>query len=296
MIAPPPTAKVNAMSSSTLSIGQCAALAALLECLAPKPGNVHRSADFEDTTIHDFAVSAVAIVPAMEVAAHVGVGRAVLEAIRATRSIVATNTNLGIVLLLAPLAAVPRKTSIFEGIATILSTLTEEDSRLVYEAIRLAKPGGLGTSREHDVAGDSPSRLLDAMQLAAERDQIAREYVTQYHLVLQVALPRLLELRATGASLTDSVIRLQVELLAREPDSLIARKCGLEMATQVSAYASQVLACGNIGDDSYYEAIAEFDFFLRSDGHKRNPGTTADLIAAAIFVGLRENLLQPPLD
>src|SRR5207249_11040058 len=94
--------------SVSLTIGQCATLACLLEATAPKVGNVHRGADFEDLTFTDFVVSSVAIGPAMEAAATIGVGRAVLEAVNATRACVATNTNLGMALLIAPLAAVPR--------------------------------------------------------------------------------------------------------------------------------------------------------------------------------------------
>src|SRR5213076_2452812 len=91
-----------------LSIGQCATLACLLEATAPKVGNVHRGADFDDTTFTDFAVSAVAIAPAMEAAATIGVGRAVRDAVAATRQFTTTNTNLGMVLLFVPLAAVRR--------------------------------------------------------------------------------------------------------------------------------------------------------------------------------------------
>src|SRR5688500_18315939 len=91
-----------------LTIGQCATLACLLEVTAPKVGNVHRGTDFDDLTFTDFAVSAVLIGPPMEAAANTGVGRAVLDTIAATRQHVATNTNLGMALLIAPLAAVPR--------------------------------------------------------------------------------------------------------------------------------------------------------------------------------------------
>ena len=98
-----------------LSVGQCATLACLLEATAPKPGNVHRGADFEDLTFTDFVASAVAIGPAMESARQTGVGRAVRDAIAATRRLVSTNTNLGAVLLIAPLAAVPRDQRLAEG-------------------------------------------------------------------------------------------------------------------------------------------------------------------------------------
>src|SRR3954464_594220 len=96
--------KTEGPLTSPLSIGQCATLACLLEATAPKVGNVHRGADFEDLTFTDFAVSAVAIGPAMEGAAATGVGRAVLDAVTATRSLLNTNTNLGMALLFAPLA------------------------------------------------------------------------------------------------------------------------------------------------------------------------------------------------
>ena len=106
-----------------MSIGQCATLACLLEVSAPKPGNVHRGADFEDMTFVDFAVSAVAIAPALDNAVRCGVGRAVLGAIAATRALVPTNTNLGTVLLLAPLAAVPRAAPLQPGVQRILASL-----------------------------------------------------------------------------------------------------------------------------------------------------------------------------
>src|SRR5262245_20637857 len=98
--------------SPQLSIGQCATLACLLEARAPKVGNVHRGADFDELTFTDFVVSAVAIGPAMEAAANTGVGRAVYNAVAATRQLVSTNTNLGMALLFAPLAAVPRDEAI----------------------------------------------------------------------------------------------------------------------------------------------------------------------------------------
>lgn len=277
-----------------LTIGQCATLACLLEATAPKVGNVHRGADFENLTFTDFAVSAVAIGPAMERGGEAGVGRTVLESIRATRQLVDTNTNLGMVLLIAPLAAVPREEPLISGVAKVLRSLTTADSRLVYEAIRLAQPGGMGSVEEMDLAADAPADLLAAMAAAAERDLIARQYVEDFALVLREIMPWLLEATGRGWSLTDSIIHTHLRLLAAHPDSLIARKCGLETAREVSASAAAVLSAGSPGEGSYHEAISDLDFFLRSDGNRRNPGTTADLIAAGLFALLRDNLLRRP--
>lgn len=281
-------------SSPPLPTGQCATLACVLEATAPKVGNVHRSADFDDLTFTDFLVSAVAIGPVMENSAAVGVGRTVLESVQLARQLTGTNVNLGIALLMAPLAAVPREVPLKSGVAAVLHSLTPEDSGLVYEAIRLAQPGGLGTVERMDVRGAPPALLLDAMAAAQDRDLIARQYVTGFSLVIEELAPALVGGCQSGWSLTDAIIRSHVELIGRHGDSLIERKCGSEIARQASAIASQALAAGGPGDENYYRALADFDFWLRSDGHRRNPGTTADLIAAALFVVLRDGLIEPP--
>ncbi|MEX2173553.1 MAG: triphosphoribosyl-dephospho-CoA synthase [Pirellulaceae bacterium] len=278
-----------------LSLGQCATLACLLEATAPKAGNVHRGADFENLTLVDFQVSGVAIAPAIERAAALGIGRTVWEAIFATRQFVATNTNLGIVLLFAPLAAVPRDHPLTTAVVhDALARMTADDCRLVYDAIRLAQPGGLGKVSEMDVAEQPPADLLLAMQAAAERDLVARQYAEDFRLVLDEALPLLVAGRRQGWSLTEAIIHAHLQLLSRYEDSLIARKCGVEAARKISALAGRVLDCGGPADERYYEALADFDFWLRTDGHRRNPGTTADLLAAALFAGLRDGHLTPP--
>lgn len=280
--------------SPQLSISQCASLACLLEATAPKVGNVHRGADFHDLSFTDFTVASVAIGPAMESAAERGVGSAVLAAVEATRQLTATNVNLGIALLLAPLAAVPRGEPLADGVPKVLEALTAEDSRLVYEAIRLAQPGGLGKVDQMDVADAPPPSLLDAMQAAAQRDLVARQYVTNYQLVLDDALPRILAGRDHGWPLTTSIIHTHIELLANHEDSLIVRKCGKQTAERVMIMARQALDAGDPESENYHAALADFDFWLRSDGNRRNPGATADIIAAALFVALREGLLAPP--
>ncbi len=279
----------------SLSIGQCATLACLLEATAPKVGNVHRGADFENLTFSDFVVSAVAIGPAMEAAASAGVGRAVHDAVAATRQLVGTNTNLGMALLFAPLAAVPRDERLSSAsVGSVLRSLTPEDSRLVYEAIRLARPGGMGSVESMDIANEAPADLLAAMQAAADRDLIARQYVEDFRLIFPEALATLVGGPIRGWSLSESIVHTHVFLISRHGDSLIARKGGRELSNRAARIAKQVYLAGSPGDEAYHEALADFDFWLRSDGNRRNPGTTADLVAAALFAGLRDGLLPPP--
>ncbi|MCL4206103.1 MAG: triphosphoribosyl-dephospho-CoA synthase [Pirellulaceae bacterium] len=279
---------------SRLSIGQCATLACLIEATSPKPGNVHRGCDFEDMTFLDFAVSATAIGPVVESAAEQGVGATVLRSIQATRRWVPVNTNLGSVLLIAPLACVPRDRSLTAGLDEVLANLDADDARQVYEAIRLAQPGGLGRADRLDVAGPPPTDLLAAMRLAADRDLVARQYVSDFQQVLQFAVPSLVEGVQGGWRLTDAVVHTQMRLMSEYPDSLIARKCGDDVARRSADFASRVLAAGGPGEDSYQQALADLDFWLRCDGNRRNPGTTADLLAAALFAILRDGRIRPP--
>src|SRR5262249_45375215 len=129
---------------SMLGPGLSAVTACIWEVTARKPGNVHRYCDFADLAYIDFLGSAAAVAPGLEAAASRPVGDTVLDAVRATRRVVTTNTNLGIVLLLAPLAAVPAGEELRAGLGRILDGLTVEDARAVYAAIRLAVPGGMG--------------------------------------------------------------------------------------------------------------------------------------------------------
>ena len=278
-----------------MSIGQCATLACLLEVAAPKPGNVHRGADFDETTFNDFAASAVAVGPVLEQATARSLGDTIGAAVDATRRVAGTNTNLGIILLLAPLASVPREEPLAHGVRRVLDALTPTDAQQVYDAIRRAQPGGLRPHdqpvSQHDVHGPAPHRLLDAMAAAADRDLIARQYSNGFHEVLDVVLPWLLE---GDARLPDRIVLAHVRLMSQYPDSLIARKCGQSVAQEAAARAAMVLSIRGCGEESYGRALADLDFWLRSDEHRRNPGTTADLLAAALFAALRDDRLRPP--
>jgi triphosphoribosyl-dephospho-CoA synthase len=279
-------------SIEPFSVGQCATLACLLEVAAPKPGNVHRGADFEDLTFQDFLASAVAIAPSMDAAAAGSpLGRVVLQAIAATRRVAPTNTNLGTVLLLAPLAMASAGSLLPTTVAQVLRGLAPEDARDVYAAIRLAQPGGMGRVREHDIEDGPPVDLLAAMRLAADRDRVARQYACGFADIFEQVVPLLREPAAVNRPLPERIVYLQLQLLATMPDSLIARKCGDAVARQASDRAAAVLEQGSPGEEAYEMALADFDFWLRSDGHRRNPGTTADLIAAGLFVGLRQGWL-----
>jgi len=268
-----------------------AQLACLWEATARKVGNVHPQRDFADLRYVDFLLSAAAIGPAFAKAPNRPVGEFILEVIEATRRVVRTNTNLGIVLLLAPLASVPASQPLAAGLEQILSNLTVADSRNVFAAIRLACPGGLGEVPREDVHQQPTLPLREVMALAADRDLVARQYMNGFREVLHVGVPRLRDHLAAGEGLEDAIILTHLHFLAQYPDSLIARKHGLDVAKEATRRARAVLELAIRNPQS---AIRNsLDAWL-CDG--RNPGTSADLVTACLFVALRERIITLPLD
>lgn len=271
-----------------LGIGLCAQLACLFEATARKPGNVHRYCDFGDVTYLDFALSAAAIAPGLDRAPEQRVGQTVLDAVRATRHLVGTNTNLGILLLLAPLAAARNRADL----ARVLNNLDVEDARLVYEAIRVANPGGLGEASDQDVRSEPTVTLRAAMVLAADRDGVARQYANGFADVFTVGIPALESGMQRTGTLEGAILFCQLGLLGQLPDTLIARKRGTAEAEEASERARQVLAIWDRDERSVPAALASFDAWLRAVGHARNPGTTADLVTASLFAALREDKIN----
>jgi triphosphoribosyl-dephospho-CoA synthase len=285
-------------------IGQAAQLACILEVASPKPGNVNRQHDFHDTRYEDFLLSAISIGPAMQSAGRVGVGQTIWKAIQDTHRLVASNTNLGIVLLLAPLVkacfqankvkfrqpgAQACLDAIRKELALILENLSVQDARLAYRAIRLARPGGLGKSGEADIDQEPAITLLQAMQLAKDRDSIAREYATGFDITFEIGYPALKQAWEVQGDPRRAIVQAYLTILARVPDTLIGRKGGIELARRVSTRAQEILDAGGIFSAEGRQAVASFDLELRDAQHAMNPGATADLTTAAVFLVVMDN-------
>ena len=266
-------------------------LACLLEVSAAKPGNITPSHDFSDTTYADMVRSALALGPvfARRRARRRRVGELIAEAVRATARVTAANTNLGIVLMFAPLvhaeATRPSNESLRSATERILGRLDVDDASAAFAAIVRAHPGGLGEAPEHDVRAPARVGLREAMAAAAHRDSIASEYATGYAIVFDTGLPLLAEALADGAPTLDAIVSLHVGLLAANPDTLIERKAGASAARAVTAAAREVRA-GTL-------TLDEFDASLRGPDHRLNPGTTADLVAGTLLVALLTGVELP---
>jgi triphosphoribosyl-dephospho-CoA synthase len=265
-------------------------LACLLEVSAPKPGNVSPDRHFHDTRYEDFLASAVAIGPALGAAGTRPLGATILAAVEATARWTRSNTNLGIILLLAPLARAAQRGSgpLRDSVREVLAATTQTDAAEVYAAIRRARPGRLGAAASEDVAAAPSVTLRDAMGLAAGRDGVAREYVTDFATTFEIGAPALRAARSSGLSWSDAVVQTHLRLLATVPDTHIARKLGGAAAEAVSRRAREVEEAGGVRNEAGRRELAAFDAELRGPTNALNPGTTADLTCAALFVVILE--------
>jgi triphosphoribosyl-dephospho-CoA synthase len=275
-----------------------AQLACLLEVSAPKPGNVSPGRHFADLRYEDFLASAAAIGEPLAGAGLRPVGATVRLAVEATARWTSSNTNLGIVLLLTPLARAalekgsgggPLFTDLRGALRQVLAVTSVDDARDVYEAIRRARPGGLGREDAQDVADEPTLTLLEVMRLAAHRDGVAREYATAFEVTFETGAPVLDRARGDGLDWDDAIVETFLTLLAAAPDTHVARRGGVALAADVSRRAGTALAAGGVRSAAGRRAIDELDRGLRDARNTANPGTTADLTAAAIFVVLLEH-------
>jgi triphosphoribosyl-dephospho-CoA synthase len=277
-------------AAATLDIGVMAQLACLLEVSAPKPGNVCPGRHFADARYEDFLASAAAIGGPLAGAGTRPLGATIRLAIESTANWTGSNTNLGLVLVLAPLARAAALAStsdeLRDSLRLVLASTTVGDARDAYEAIRRASPGGLGHVDEQDVSGEPTVTLLEAMRLAADRDSIAREYATGYETTFAVGAPALERARSDGLEWDDAIVETFLTLLAARADTHIARKAGVSLANDVTDVAYDVLATGGVRTARGRQALEKFDRQLRDEHGRTNPGTTADLTAAAVFVVL----------
>jgi triphosphoribosyl-dephospho-CoA synthase len=278
------------------SIAQAYLDACRAELHALKPGNVHVHAAGHGMTVADFEASARASAPAIAMRG-ASVGARIHEAIARTNAAVGCNTNLGIVLLCAPLAAAAETCSARDdardassaqealraSLRGVLAALTIEDAEQTFAAIRLASPAGLGEAPEHDVRSRATVTLCEAMEAAAARDRIAAQYANGYADVFDVGLATLERMTARGVDPHWAATAAYLAFLSQFPDSHVARKYGTERAEAVRAAAVPLaveLASG-AGPDALHGALLAFDGRLKGEGV--NPGTSADLTVASLF-------------
>jgi triphosphoribosyl-dephospho-CoA synthase len=276
------------------AVAQVVRDACMTDVRAFKPGNVSVASPGHGMQAEDFMVSAQAMCGAMAEPA-AGVGQRILRAIEATRSVVPFNTNLGIVLLCAPLvhAASARmdQLALRLRLHVTLDELDLEDAELAYRAIRLAQPGGLGQSEKHDITQPPQVTLREAMQEARERDRVAYQYVTDYRDVFATGLPAMREGLNKWGSREWAAVYTFLDLLGRHPDSHIVRKHGRRVAEEVSAQARELSQTLGRSRDPASEMPELGALDRQWKARSINPGTSADLaVAALVTMDLEDSL------
>jgi triphosphoribosyl-dephospho-CoA synthase len=267
-----------------------------IELRAFKPGNVSIYSETHDMTVEDFRRSAAASGPYLTDEKR-SLGEKIFYAIETTRAVVACNTNLGIVLLAAPLFQafhLARQTGVHlhSALATVLNGTTQNDAEWVYRAIRLAQPGGLGEMTAQDVRNSPNVKLLDAMRLAENRDRIAYQYVNCYRDIFDFAIPRYHNALSRWDSEEWAAVMIFVGLLKEIPDSHIERKFGTRFSRMV---ANRMIQIEQVLLDSdrvelVMPLLREVDTEFKSGGI--NPGTTADLTVTCLLVARLMALLS----
>ena len=259
------------------------------EVNALKPGNVSRYAAGHNMSVEDFLKSAEQVTPIL-CDPSLSVGERILSSVQATFSGVGCNTNLGMVLLFAPVLKVVQEMKIFnintlqKNIKKLIKNINVDESRLIFKAISLANPGGLGQSEQYDVHLAPDCTVWQAMELASNRDSIAKQYVNGLHEVFHSGLVKINSYNQRWKSVEWATVACYLDLLSDLIDSHVARKQGLPVAEQTRAKAKSVAR----KLENYDNPVEATDLLLEFDRELKqsniNPGTTADLTAASLLI------------
>jgi len=305
-------------------ISEKAQFAMLLDILTPKPGNVHRYRDHPDTRMIHFAASITQLGYPLYQAAQWGsrkwsskdessrLGSLIKIGVRASLEPHEKNTLLGTILLLVPLTTAAgyvsstskiTKNNLRQSLSRILLDATVEDAVNLVRALQIASPGGTkpkslewtSTSQAFDFQSPHTINLIrqkaytlrDLQALASSYDSIAQEYTTDFSYTFDILYPQLLKSLNRYSRLEDAVLDVYLWALGDRPDSLIQRKGGSQVAKDVMERAQKLYTrIQKIRETRWTEYLEPFDDYLRSEGSKLNPGTTADLISGTLFIAL----------
>jgi triphosphoribosyl-dephospho-CoA synthase len=260
--------------------------ACMLELQALKPGNVHIFADGHRMTIHHFIKSADVSAEIIS-QANLTVGERIFAAVQATHQSVGLNTNLGIILLSAPLIQARLQAgelqTLNESLQQVLQDLTVNDAMLAAQAIILANPAGLGSASQHDVHSLAQVSLLEMMRSAQHTDRIAWQYANAFLDILGFGLQRYDEAMSKWQNTAYATTALYLGFLAHQLDTHIIRKHGQRMAMTVMAEAQALEAEYSAIENPkrMQKKLMDWDAALKV--RDLNPGTSADLTVASLL-------------
>lgn len=276
---------MNLINNQSHQLANAFKAACMAEIEALKPGNVHVFADGHGMTVQDFILSAE-VVSEVIAKPDLSLGERILLSVEATQKAVNCNTNLGVILLCAPLiqaALIEDKTYLLAKLHQVLVSTTQKDAEDTFKAIHLANPAGLGSSEQYDIHKSATCTLLQAMQIAASRDMIAQQYTNNFVDVLD-GLTRYKQTLARWQRPAWAATALHLHYMSQFLDSHIVRKycetiAGL-VQNEAMVHEAEFLKVYN--PKNYQTALLTFDTALKKRG--LNPGTSADLTVATLLL------------
>jgi len=256
------------------------------ELQALKPGNVHAFSDGHGMTIQDFIQSAD--VTAEPIArAGFSVGERVFYSVEATQKAVGQNTNLGMLLLCAPLlhaaSTLQADQSLWSQLNQTLNQLSIDDAVWVAKAIVLANPGGLGASDQHDVHEAPAVSLLEMMRSAQDKDRISWQYANAFQDIVGFGVNLYADALLKWENAAWATTALYLGFLTRYADTHVLRKHGEQIANLLMQEAKEI-------ESNYWSTrnpklmqkqLLVWDASLKA--RKINPGTSADLTVATLL-------------
>lgn len=274
------------MNSESIKTAVMASFVGEIEAF--KPGNVSIYADGHDMTSRDFILSAEVSTPFL-CQSESSLGERVLNSVKATQNAVGCNTNLGMLLLFTPLIMAAEQgfennNALRQNLENVLNTITKSDGNKVYEAIRLAKPGGLGRVDEQDVNEIPQCTLIEAMNLASDRDAVALQYSNNFREVFESGFSSIKCFDKSWNSVKWATVSCYLMFLSTIQDSHIKRKYGVQIAEKIRK-KSKVIAekfHKTLEPEKEIDLIKGLDEELKAENI--NPGTCADLTAASLLV------------
>lgn len=254
---------------------------------ALKPGNVGRHGAGHGMECADFARSAEVVSPIL-CDRRLGIGRKILSSVEATRAAVHCNTNLGMILLIAPIIQVFHEHGLQADfrrtVKSTLKSLGRQEAQDIFAAIRLANPGGLGKTDRYDVNFPQDIDIYSAMETAQDRDLVALQYANGYREVVDLGVKCLQNQFDRWNSVEWAVVACYLMYMASFPDSHIRRKHGIETAGQARKRTKPVLERFMSYDnpEDAREVLMNFDRELKAS--ELNPGACADLTVASLLL------------
>ncbi|RAP49912.1 MAG: hypothetical protein BZ136_02500 [Methanosphaera sp. rholeuAM74] len=300
------------MTLSSRDVGKLGEIATLFEVSGyPKPGNVHRTQNFDDMYYEDFLISSVCIGEHIENVVYkaqkyspyflnkINMGKDILGCVESANKLTNTNTNLGTSMLIIPIAATYATLTQEDSLNKIANTMDlllrntgEDDAIALIKAIILSKAGGMeGKTTQYDANNkntindiiENKVNMYKLLEISSKYDKISYELTNQLPVITTIGTPTFLK-TINEYSINDTTLQTYLTILSKTPDTLITRKYGEEIAQTISDKATTILEDTEVASKKRLDSLNEFDKYLRSK--KYNPGTTADFTAASIFMGL----------